>query len=54
MHVVVSLGRDVRLHPPPGTAVRGSGSVRRCGKNGHAVVRVGLLRRSGKVIQGWF
>ena len=33
--------------PPPGTAVRGSGSVRRCGKNGHAVVRVGLLRRSG-------
>ena len=46
-HVVVSLGGDVRLHSPPGTAVRGSGSVRRCGKNGRAVVRVGFLRRSG-------
>ena len=47
VRVVVSLGGDVRLHSPPGTAVRGSGSVRRCGKNGRAVVRVGFLRRSG-------
>ena len=47
VHVVAGLGGDVRLHPSSGTAVRGSGSVRRCGKNGRAVVRVGLLRRSG-------
>ena len=47
VHVVAGLGGDARLHSPPGTAVRGSGSVRRCGKNGRAVVRVGFLRRSG-------
>ena len=29
------------------TAARGRGSVRRCGKNGRGVVRVGLLRRPG-------
>ncbi len=46
-HVVAGLGGDVRLHSPLGTAVHGSGSVRRCGKNGRAVVRVGFLRRSG-------